>query len=297
MGSMSTPKPKSPLQDALANVPSDYRNRIIKSYLDLKSRHAEGKFDAAGVSAGKLCETVIRLLQHELKKAVTPFGQQITNFAGECDSFAQVPKAAANESLRIVIPRALSYLYTLRNKRGIGHAGGDIDANAIDSATISKVGDWIVCELIRIFHSMSLEDADALVASLSTREIPDIWEVGGKKRVLRDDLDFKQKTLLLLYSSVDSAVLAEDLFSWTKYSNFAVYKKKVLGQLDTANFIEHNRDSDTVIISPVGTKYVEEQILLRPTSAVGNPSLKRAPRKKAKPKVPESSGPKVYSPN
>jgi len=272
---MNTPKPKSPLHDALANVPTDYRNRIINSYLDLKSRHTEGKYDAAGVSAGKLCETVLRLLQHELKKAVTPFGQQITNFAGECDGFAQVPKTMANESLRIVIPRALSYLYTLRNKRGIGHAGGDVDANAIDGATITRVSDWIVCELIRIFHSMSLEDADALVASLSSREIPDIWEVGGKKRVLRDDLDFKQKTLLLLYSSVESAVLTEDLFSWTKYSNFAAYKNKVLGKLDTSNFIEYDQDSDTVIISPVGIKYVEEQILLRPANPVTNHTHKR----------------------
>lgn len=276
---MNTPKPKSPLQDALAKVPADYRNRIINSYFDLKSRHAEGKFDAAGVSAGKLCETVIRLLQHELKKTVTPFGQQIANFAGECDSFAQVPKTLANESLRIVIPKALSYLYTLRNKRGIGHACGDVDANAIDGATIARVADWIVCELIRIFHSMSLEDADALVASLSTREVPEIWEVGGKKRVLRDDLDFKQKTLLLLYSSVDSAVLAEDLFSWTKYSNFAVYKKKVLGLLDATNCIEHDRDSDTVIISPVGIKYVEENILHRPASPLANPPRKRSPKK------------------
>ena len=128
---------------------------------------------------------------------------------------------------------------------------------------------------------MSLEDADALVASLSSREIPDIWEVGGKKRVLRDDLDFKQKTLLLLYSSVDSAVLAEDLFSWTKYSNFPVYKKNVLGQLDTTNFIEYDRDSDTVIISPVGIKYVEEQILLRSANPMANSSLKRSSRKRA----------------
>lgn len=278
---MSTPKPKSPLQDALANVPTDYRNRIIKSYLELKARQAEAKHDAAGVSAGKLCETVVRLLQHELKKTVTPFGQQISNFAGECESFSQVPKAIGNESLRIVIPRALNYLYTLRNKRGIGHAGGDVDANAIDGATITRVADWIVCELIRVFHTMSLEEADALVSSLSSRDIPDIWEVGGKKRVLRNDLDFKQKTLLLLYASVESAVLAEDLYSWSKYSNFAVYRKNVLGQLDTANFVEYDRESDTVIISPTGIKCVEEEILRTPARAMANPSLKRTSRKRA----------------
>jgi hypothetical protein len=278
---MSTPKPKSPLQDALANIPTDYRNRIIKAYLELKARQAEGKHDAAGLSAGKLCETVLRLLQHELKKSVTPFGQQISNFSGECDSFSQVPKVAANESLRIVIPRGLNFLYTLRNKRGIGHAGGDVDANAIDGATIARVADWIVCELIRIFHTMSLEEADALVSSLSSRDIPDIWEVDGKKRVLRNDLDFKQKTLLLLYSSVDSAVLAEDLYSWVKYSNFAMYRKRVLVQLDTENFVEYNQNSDTVIISPIGIKCVEEEILRTPVSSVANQSLKRTSRKRA----------------
>jgi hypothetical protein len=277
---MSTPKPKSPLQDALANVPTDYRNRIIKSYLELKARYAEAKHDAAGVSAGKLCETVVRLLQYELKKPVTPFGQQISNFAGECESFSQVQKTIGNESLRIVIPRALNYLYTLRNKRGIGHAGGDVDANAIDGATIARVSDWIVCELIRVFHAMSLEEADALVSSLSSRDIPDIWEVGGKKRVLRNDLDFRQKTLLLLYASVESAVLAEDLYSWSKYSNFAMFRKSVLGQLDTGNFVEYDRQSDTVIISPIGIKCVEEEILRTNLQAVANHSLKRTPHKR-----------------
>jgi hypothetical protein len=280
MGSMSTPKPKSPLEAALANVPQDFRSRIVKSYLELKTRHAENKHDAAGVSAGKFCESVVRLLQHELKKPVTPFGQQLTNVSGECDSFAQVPKAVGNDSLRIVIPRAVALLYTLRNKRGIGHVGGDVDANAIDGATIARVADWVVCELIRVFHKLSLEEADALISSLATRDVPDVWEVGGKKRVLRDDLDFKEKTLLLLYSSTEPAVLAEDLFAWSKYSNFPVFKQKVLRQLDGANLVEYDRETDSVTLSPLGVKLVEEQILERKVGAASNLSLKRTRRKR-----------------
>jgi hypothetical protein len=260
---MSTPKPKSPLVVALANVPADFRSRIVKAYLELKSRHAEGKHDAAGVSAGKFCETVVRLLQHELQKPVTPFGQQLKNFSGECDSFAQVPKTIGNDSLRIVIPKAVSLLYTLRNKRGIGHVGGDVDANAIDGITIARVADWVVCELIRIFHKMSLEEADALVGSLASRDIPDVWEVAGRKRVLRKDLDFKQKTLLLLYSSTESAVLAEDLFAWSKYSNFSMYKREVLRQLDSANLVDYDQAIDSVILSPLGVKLVEDEVLTR----------------------------------
>jgi hypothetical protein len=273
---MSTRKPKSPIEDALEDVPAEFRRRIVKAYLEVKSRHAESKHDAAGVSAGKLCESVIRLLQHELKKPVTPFGQQLTNFPGECDSFAQVPKTVANESLRLVIPKALSLLYILRNKRGIGHVGGDVDANAIDGITIARVADWVICELIRVFHTMSFEDADALVASLASRDVPDVWEVAGRKRVLRTDLDFKQKTLLLLYSSTDVAVLAEDLFAWCKYSNFAVYKQQVLRQLDSETLVDYDPETTSVILSPLGTKVVEEQILGRKFETASNKRLRPA---------------------
>jgi hypothetical protein len=47
----------------------------------------------------------------------------------------------------------------MRNKRGIGHVAGDVDANAIDIATMARTADWIVCELIRINHGLSLEEA------------------------------------------------------------------------------------------------------------------------------------------
>ena len=265
---MSTPKPKSPLEEALARLPADFRNRIIKFYLELKSRHAQSKHDASkqdtvGVSAGKLCETIVRLLQQELKGAFTPFGKQLTNLPSECEGFAQVPKTIGNDLLRIVIPRAVSYLYTLRNKRGIGHVGGDVDANAIDGLTIARVADWILCELIRNFHTMSLEDADALVASVASRDVPDVWEVAGRKRVLRDDLDFGQKTLLLLYASTEPAVLAEDLFKWCKYSNFAVYKRKVLGLLDKDNLVDYDSATQSVVLSPLGVRVVEEEVIGR----------------------------------
>ena len=260
---MSTLKPRSPLDAALANIPAEFRNRIVKSYLELKARHAESKHDAAGLSAGKFCESVVRLLQHELKKQFTPFGQRILSLSDECDSFAKLPRAAGNDSLRIVIPRAVSLLYTLRNKRGIGHVGGDVDANAIDGMTISRVADWVMCELIRVFHKMSLEEADALVSSLASRDIPDLWEVAGRKRVLRTGISFKDKTLLLLYSSTESAVLAEDLFAWSKHSNFHVYKRAVLRPLHDENLIEYDRDTESAILSPLGARRVEEEVIRR----------------------------------
>jgi len=258
---MNTASLKSPLRDALSKVPDEFRDKIVDSYIDLKIRHREGKHDAAGLSAGKLSESVLRFLQHDLTKTHIPFNKQITNFIDECEKLIRLSHNLGVESIRIVIPRAMIFMYTLRSKRGIGHIGGDVDANVIDGATITRLADWILCELIRVYHNLSLEEADTLINSLSTRNVPDVWEIGGKKRVLRNDLDFKQITLLLLYASVDSVVLAEDIYSWTKYSNLGMYKKSVLIPLHNANLIEYDASTQTVVISPSGIKQVEESII------------------------------------
>ena len=259
--SLSTSKNKSPLYSALAELPAPFQERITRIYLELKQRHKEGKHEPAGLAAGKFCEAVLRFLQHQLIGTHTPFGQQIQNFADECRKLVQLSKTAGTESERIVIPRALVFLYTLRNKRGIGHIGGDVDANPIDSMTIARTTDWIICELIRIHHNLSLEEAQAIVDALSTRDIPVIWEVAGKRRVLKDNLDFKQQVLLLCYQESQHGVLEEDLLEWTEYSHPGMFRKSILLPLHKQRLVEYDKDSEIVYRSPLGVKAVEEEIL------------------------------------
>lgn len=259
--SSSISKSKSPLHSALGGIPAQFQERIIRIYLELKQRHKEGKHESAGLSAGKFSETVLRFLQHQLTSSHIPFGQQIQNFTDECRKLVQLPKTNGTESERTVIPRALVFLYTLRNKRGIGHLGGDVDANPIDSITIARIADWIVCELIRIHHNISLEEAQSIVDALSTRDIPVIWEVAGKKRILKDNLDFKQQVLLLCYHNSQNGVLEEDLLQWTEYSNSGMFRKSILIPLHNIRKIEYDKDSEIVYISPLGIKEVEDFIL------------------------------------
>jgi len=117
---MSTKKHDSgkALDAALAKVGSTFRSRIIKAYLGLKKNVMESRHDGAGIAVGKLCESVLRMLQNKVLGSYTPFGQQITNFADECRKLIEAPKTSGNESERIVLPRALVFAYTMRNKRG-----------------------------------------------------------------------------------------------------------------------------------------------------------------------------------
>ena len=197
---MNTRNLNPALESALASISSLFRAKIVQAYLELKRNCVEHRYEAAGLSTGKFCEVVIRLLQQIVHGTYTAFGKQIGNFADECQKLIQAPTTAGNDSERIILPRALVYLYTMRNKRGIGHVGGDVDANAIDIATMARTADWVICELVRINHGLSLEEAQDIVDGISVREFPTVWEVAGKKRVLKDGLKSRDQALLLLYS-------------------------------------------------------------------------------------------------
>lgn len=258
---MSTKSPNPILAAALANVPSTFRSRLIHTYLDLKKNCVETRYEAAGLAAGKFCEVVLRFLQEKVHGSFNPFGTKINNYADECRKLIIAPVTAGNESERAVLPRALVFLYTMRNKRGIGHVGGDVDANAIDIAAMAKTADWIVCELIRINHGLSLEEAQDIVDGISVRQLPAVWEVAGKKRVLKEGLKAKDQALLLLYSSQNSAVLLEDLCEWVEYSNPGIFKSAIIRELHKQRLLEFDKDSESIILSPKGVAYVEENLI------------------------------------
>jgi hypothetical protein len=257
----STESPNPILAAALAGVTGTFRSRMIHAYLDLKKNCAEARYEGAGLAAGKFCEAILRLLQERVLGTFTPFGTKISNYADECRKLVTAPATRATESERAVIPRALVFLYTMRNKRGIGHIGGDVDANAVDIAAMARTADWVVCELIRINHGLSLEEAQDIVDGISVRELPTIWEVAGKKRVLKEGLKAKGQALLLLYSSQDSAVLLEDLCEWVEYSNPAMFRSVVIRDLHKQRLLEFDKDSESIILSPKGVQYVEAHLI------------------------------------
>jgi hypothetical protein len=123
------------------------------------------------------------------------------------------------ESARLTIPRILVALYDVRNRRGVGHVGGDVSANHMDAELVLAMSKWIVIELVRLFHNTDLKTATDVVDALVDRTLPAIWEVADVKRVLDTRLSLTDQTLLLLYSEA-SAISDKDL---AKYLNKIVW--------------------------------------------------------------------------
>lgn len=262
-GSMSTQPSEAVLDTALAGVEKTIRARLIHSYLSVRVAFADGNFDNVGQRAGFFAECVLRALQHSLTGNYTPFGKRLPNVHDECVRLQASPATAGPESLRILLPRAIDFMYTLRNKRGIGHVGGDVDANQIDAATCRRLCDWCVCELIRIYHLLSLEEAQALLDALATRELPQVWRVGDQRRVVVTDLDYKSQVLLLLYGEDNGMAPAEDLCSWTEHPRLSDFRTRVLKPLHIQRLVEYDRETEVVILSPKGIATVEKGMLGR----------------------------------
>lgn len=254
----------SKLAEALAGVDSAFKDKIIDNYIELKKRYLKSYFndeyDSVGLSSGKFCETVFRMIQKEVTGSFTSFDKHITNFPAEIAKLIQAPADTANESLRVIIPRALAFIYTLRNKRGIGHVGGDIQANSIDIGTIVKSIDWVVCELIRIYHNLPLNEAQQVIDSLNLKIMPELWSVDGKKRVLKSGLKYGQKVLLILYNELNNKAHIENLFEWTEHSNKSNFKSSVIMALHKDKLVEYNKTTKEVSISPKGLSIAEELI-------------------------------------
>ncbi len=249
------------LDAALLAIPKKFRSHILKHFGKIREGYLRAVYDASGINVGKFCEAILRYLQYELTDTNIPFNQRILNLYDECSKLGQLPKTAGHESLRLIIPRATQFLYTLRNKRGIGHIGGDVDENKIDSATAVRVAEWVICELIRLKHGLSLEEAQEIVDGLSVRILPDVWEVAGRKVVLKKGITTKQKALLLLYSAQDEAISTVELCLWAKYSNLSVFRSQVIKPLDKENLIYLEENEDLVFLSPLGALEVEKTLL------------------------------------
>jgi hypothetical protein len=48
-------------------------------------------------------------------------------------------------------------LYQIRNNRGVGDVGGDVDANQMDASYVLHSVHWVMAELVRILHQTDVK--------------------------------------------------------------------------------------------------------------------------------------------
>lgn len=250
-------------KQALGHLPQGLRDELLTEYADITRNYRRRHWKVTELNGGHFSEIVYTILRGHVDGNYPAAASKPSNFPKSCEALAQADKATHSQSVRLGIPRVLVGLYEIRNNRGVGHVGGEVDPNHMDATYVLHAVQWVMAELVRLFHNTDVQTATAVVDALVDRTLPIIWQVGDTRRILDTTPDLADSTLLLLYGEAEGATdrsLMKDL-EQSRLDNY----RRVLRRLHSQRYLEYSADAGTVVISPKGERYVEERILPRLT--------------------------------
>src|SRR5260370_21703389 len=122
---------------------------LLAEYEETKRNYYLGGLRLAEVEGGRFCEAAFRILEQASTGKFTPIGKQL-----ESEKLIRQleNQTALGDSLRLHIPRALRFVYDIRNKRDAAHLADGIDPNLQDSTIVCSILYWIFAELVRLYH-------------------------------------------------------------------------------------------------------------------------------------------------
>lgn len=250
---------------ALSTIPPSLRTPLIAEYQTIVQNFLEHRWLPSELSGGRFSEIVYTILDGHARGRYASAPTKPASFKNACASLennSHVPR-----SFQILIPRLLPALYEIRNNRSVGHVGGDVDPNHMDSAAVLAMCNWVMCELVRVYHTLPTTDAQKVVDSLAEMRIPVVWSDGNIKRVLQPTLKLPQQLLLLIATSVPD-VSAQELMNWTEYKDKRHFMKTVRA-LHKKRWIEFTESTGRAKILPPGTKEVETLVQAKGLSRIG----------------------------
>ena len=257
-----SPPPPATLDaaSALASLPVGLRTELLKAFNEVLRNYRERRWEPSELNGGKLSEVVYSILRGHIDGTFPSKPAKPPNMVDACRALENADPSKFPRAVRIQLPRVLIALYEIRNNRGVGHVGGDVDPNLMDATAVVALSKWAVAELIRVFHSVQTDEAQELVEALVERTLPVIWKVGDIVRVLNPKMSAKEKVLVLLYH-VRSWVDEGALRSWVEYASSSKFRD-VLKQSHKEKLIEYDATKRRATLSPKGMAFVEQNISL-----------------------------------
>src|ERR1700726_3949566 len=138
----------------LAGLPAGLREPLLKSYREIGANFAEHRWEPSELNGGKFCEVVYSIIDGAIAGKFAAKPSKPPDMVKACRALEGLPadkNRVGDRSLRVLIPRVLPALYEIRNNRGVGHVGGDVDPNYLDATAVYGMASRVLAELVRIF--------------------------------------------------------------------------------------------------------------------------------------------------
>lgn len=243
----------------LSVIPDVYRDALFDEYNKLLRNFRENRWEPLELNGGKFCEIVYSILECHINSRFLAGPLKPSNMVDACKKLENASNFP--RSIRIQIPRMLVALYEIRNNRNVGHVGADVNPNYMDSTLVIQSVKWILAELIRVFHNVSIDEATKIVNSITDRSLPLIWKTESFTKILSNTLNARDKMFVLLYSE-NKPLSLKNICYTLEYSNITQFKTKVITPAHKEILVHYDSKLNTVQLTPIGQRYVEQNIAL-----------------------------------
>lgn len=242
---------------AAAGIPTELVDELLEAFAEAKRRFYRDDLRPSEIEGARFSEVVFRVLQWATTQKYTPIGKTLPSVDTMMNTLVN---AEGSDSVRMHIPRTLRLIYDVRNKRDVAHLGDGIDPNQQDATIVVHNMDWVLAELVRLYHNVPAEQAHGMIVELVSKDVPLIEEFDGFPRVLKHFKASDHFLVLLYWRGVNGATL-EELTAWSR-TPMKANIRRTLATLDNRDLI--HLKSRTYVLTKLGESDVERRKLLEP---------------------------------
>jgi hypothetical protein len=249
-----------------AQLVSTLDQKLVKELLDAHSEAKRnfylGGLRLSAVEGGRFCEAAFRILQDITEGHHTPLGKTLPKTDDLIFKLSQFDGSKFNDSVRLHIPRSLRLVYDIRNKRDTAHLSDGIDPNLQDATLVVTVIDWVLAELIRLYHKVTPDTASRIVDSIVKRAAPVVQDFNGFLKVLNPNLGVSDHCVVLLYQRGGDGASYGDIENWVRPQMRTNLRRALNTLVDSKDYAHF--DGTSYFITRSGELYVEQQKLVEP---------------------------------
>nr|DAP30347.1 MAG TPA: hypothetical protein [Bacteriophage sp.] len=237
-----------------SEYPDELADKLIDAYNNAIREYKKRNWKYFGNEMGRFVEVAIRMVELKTAGKYTNLKDKLATLnENKLKQFEQ-SQITKNISFRILIPRQLFVMYTIRNKRGMIHIN-EVDPNYMDATALLNISKWVLAEFVRNSKNIDYDDAIKIIEELIAKENMVIWIEEDIFKILDTHITLEEKILCILYYK--NNICETELFKLTEYSNITIFKKK-LKKMHTEQKINYTKDKIT--ISPIGINLAEDKL-------------------------------------
>jgi hypothetical protein len=119
--------------------------------------------------------------------------------------------------------------------------------------------DWVLAELVRIYHGVTANEAQKIIESLVTRLVPAVEDFDGFLKVLKPELRVSEYVLLILYARGKEGASYDEIESWVQPKMRANLRRALTALVDDKAFVHQAKGK--YVLTRLGIPEVETKRL------------------------------------